>query len=409
MDSHNNMSADELQALRMQLMHGNNASPPQQPSHQMYQQPMQQDTQQSVPYQQQAPVQPMSQPTPQPMPQQPQQQTASQVMAARMAQARQQQAQQTQNPTVMQQGMNYQPGQSAQPINQQSANNQQGTVSNQTIINSTNRGGARQNLNQGSGADLVNDGAGEDSGSQKKGFKFNPIMAVGAVIVVLIAGFFIFSSLNKPDDGTTDGDVAQATTDPNGFVDPFADPNTEWIVPDQQWAYTDEQVAQLRAAGYTGDEIEKYATQMTPYDDLIRQANAARDAYIQEAIAPLLDTASDEYKALISQTWLPLKERPDVEEWYMTSMQYQERKNLDYEKIDVYGNQLFIKVYLSDSNHDDWFYVCVTPEEYMRLGESGNIIVNYTYSTRQVGDDPMTSYEDTENICITNASIEFVE
>ena len=316
--------------------------------------------------------------------------TAQETMKARMQASRQQQNQQPQQ-TVMSQGEQYTPTQYAnmqqpaqqsqrsEPIDQTAPNNGGGVQANQTIINTTQT---------------------EDDGNSGKGFKMNPVMAIGIAVVVLLLVFFGYSYVVKHGSGEED-------TQPSDY-DPFNDPNIEWIEPEQNYSYTIDEIQQLRAAGYTGDEIESYAALQTPYKDLIHQAEAARDAYIQQAIAPLYDTASDEYKHFIAQTWLTLPERTDTAEWQSIAMNYSERRNLDYEKIDVYGNQLFIKIYLDDNVHEDWFFCSVTPEEWNRLSDFGNIIVNYTYCTRYVGDDPWLAVEDTENIFIISASIEFV-
>lgn len=326
-------------------------------------------------------------PSMQPAPAPQRQMTAQEAMRARMHAGNQ-----GSNPSVMTQGEQYAP-QSAQPTPQPQVRPQQSPVANQTIINTTQGGGVQPDAEE-----APNDG-------KSRGFKMNPIMAVGIVIAVLLAVFLGYSYFVKHSgEGSTDGEETSSE-----FIDPFYDPDTQWITPDAQWEYSEEEIAALRAAGYTGDEIEQYAQSMTPYTDLIKEAEAARDAYIQEAIAPLYDTASDEYKHFISQTWLALNKRTDINEWNLTAMQYMKRENLDYEKIDVYGNQLFIKIYLDDFAHDDWFYCLVTPDEWNKLNDAGNIIVNYTYTTRYVGDDAYTSYEDTDHFYIIDASIEFLE
>lgn len=259
----------------------------------------------------------------------------------------------------------------------------QSPIANQTIINTTQT----------------------DADEPKKGFgfKMTPIIAIAITIAVLLAGFLGYSYYVKHKGDAKPTDTEAAETE---WVDPFADDSTQWIVPDTQWNYTAEQIQQLRAAGYTGDEIEQYASTQTPYLDLIKQAEAARDAYIQEAIAPLYDTASDEYKHYISQTWLSLRERDDVDGWIPAMTYLEQRKNLDYEKIEVHGNQLFLKVYLDDFAHDDWFYVLVTPEQWNSLNDAGNVLVTYEYATSYDGDDAFTAVEDTNNIYIINAYID---
>jgi hypothetical protein len=227
------------------------------------------------------------------------------------------------------------------------------------------------------------------------GFKLSKPLVFGIVAVVfalLVIAFIMFG-----------GDKDEESTEPN--LD-----DLEWLDPVNTvtFLYTPDEITNLRAAGYTGDEIEQYQSQSIPADDLIAQAEAERDAWVQQAVAPLYDTASDEYKHYVSQTWLTLPQRTDMEEWTMIAASYTERKNLDYEKIDVYGNQLFIKVYLDDNAHEDWFFLNVTPDDWNKLQDSGNVIVNYTYYTHLIGDDYLSAVEDTNDIYITAASIEII-
>lgn len=286
------------------------------------------------------------------------------------------QSKQASQPVTLQQTDTYQPGQSVQQPQQAQQTQQQAQPANSTIINTTQSG---------------------DNGG--KGFKMSKGLALGIVgilVAACILGYILMSGKGKEES------------------DNAAEPNLdelEWLDPvnNNVFLYTPEEITQLRAAGYTGDEIESYQSQMVPAEDLIKQAEAERDAWVQEAIAPLYDTASDEYKHYVSQTWLTLPQRTDMADWTMLASYYTERKNLDYEKIDVYGNQLFIKVYLDDNVHADWFFLCVSPDEWNKLQDSGNVIVNYTYCTRLVGDDYMTAVEDTDNIYITQASLEIIE
>lgn len=401
-----NISEDQLEALRAQLgQAGQNPAPPLMPP-----QFMQQANGNTIP-QQASPMQgtgmpnmgqpgmPMSQQVNpmqgagspnmgQPGTTAPQQRpSAQEAMKARMRASGTQAAT---PPVLMEQGENYNPvnqGQAQQPQQKSSS-----VVANQTIINTTQKDGVPQD-----------DLSGDNGGS--KGFKMNPKMAIALVVIGVVVIFFVFSFLGKKPV-TEDDNQGQ---DSSEVYDPFNDPNIEWEIPSTSDFYTLEEKQQLRAAGYTGDEIESYAAAQTPSKDLLRQAEAERDAYIQSAIAPLYDTASDEYKHFISQTWLTLPKREDFPDWKNICMNYSKRENLDYEKIDVYGNQLFIKIYLDDNKHENWFFCSVTPEQWNRLNDSGNIIVNYVYTTRYVGDDILTAVEDTENICIISSSIEFIE
>lgn len=374
-------TSEQIEQLRASMGMGSSTSAGAPPNSQgapsMQQAPM--PTQQAPMSAQQAPIQQ----------QQPQQRpSAQEAMKARMQASKS--GAPTTPPVLMEQGENYNPVQSA-PINQTAPQEQQTAAANRTIINTTQGTGSGDVGNMG-------DGQGGEEPKEGKGFKINPAMAIIIAVVAVLAVFFIFNSGKSKNPGD----------DEPTFEDPFNDPNIEWVTPDTGSFYTADQKQQLRAAGYTGDEIEGYAVMQTPYAQLIREADAARDAYIQSAIAPLYDTASDEYKHYISQTWLTLPKREDFPEWTNIAMNYTKRENLDYEKIDVYGNQLFIKVYLDDNEHKNWFFCSVTPDEWNRLGPAGNIIVNYVYTTRYVGDDIWTAVEDTENICIISSNIEFV-
>lgn len=291
-----------------------------------------------------------------------------------------QQAQQTQQ-VVLEQGENYKPDESV-TVQQKPAN-----TATTTIINTTNNG------------QVPDIDTGNDEGKPKfKPSKTMVFIIAGMVIVALIV---MFAMLSRNKDTEEEPEVPT-------YEDPFEDPDLIWITPSSSLFYTEEEKAALRAAGYTGEDIDAFAADSIPAADKIAEAEAARDAWIQEAIAPLYDTTSDEFKEYIAQTWLTLPERTDMYEWRQVATYYTERKNLDYEKVGVYGNQLFIKVYLDDSAHDDWFFLCVTPAEWLQLNDNGNVIVNYVYCTRFVGDDLMSSYEDMENIFITSATLEII-
>ena len=173
--------------------------------------------------------------------------------------------------------------------------------------------------------------------------------------------------------------------------------------------YSQEEVEKLREVGYTGYEIEQFSNDREDFNRLVEEAETKRDLWLRENIAPLYDSASEEYKAYINQTWLSLSKRKDVDNWDEIAGTYELRKNLDYEKIDVYGEQLFIKVYLDDDEHKKFFFVCVTPEQYAKLKNRGNVIVTYTYETRYVYKTDSSKFEDTKNIWIIDAELEIIE
>ena len=328
-------------------------------------------------------------PTPQPQPQAQQQQQSTphlatpnqnsagtSAMRQRMLAAKN--GQQNGQATQMQQGDNYNPNaQQPQPDPQNNAmpdQSMQGNdqIANNTIINTT-----------------------DTTGDKKFKLPMSKPMAlvIGGVAVVTAIGIALIVSRGTPRN--------------EEVVDEWNESDYDWVVPDTYYSYDIAQIEELRSMGYTGEEIENAQAQQIPAADLIRQARAARNAYVQMTLAPMYDTASYEYKEFIEQTWLTLPERDDMYEWQNLASYYDVRKNLDYEKVDVYGSQLFIKVYLDDNYHEDWFFCLVTPEEWARLDDYGNIVVNYTYCTRFDGDDLWTAEEDFENIYIIKASIEF--
>lgn len=285
------------------------------------------------------------------------------------------------NSTVMQQGVGYNPVGGTASAGQSMQQNQQAQQ--------------MQHGAQSDGMQPIAESGGEIATTGIKLSKGMVLGIAGGAIVLLLVCVFLFSGSKSKEEDETD------------VYDPMTDESLEWITPEEQFAYDSVEIENLRNAGYTGSEIEESERQQIPARDLIKQAEAERDAWIQQAIAPLYDTASDDYKNFISQTWLTLPQRKDLDEWTQLGSYYTDRKNLDFEKIDVYGSQLFVKIYLDDNEHKNWFFLSVTPEEWNKLGDRGNIMVNYTYCTHLVGDDYWSSEEDMDNIFITDATIEF--
>ena len=270
---------------------------------------------------------------------------------------------------VLEQGMNYTPNEQGK---QQTTNG-----ASTTIINTT-------KVPQDNDVD-------DDTGRGFKPTKTFVMIAAGIIVLLLI--IFIVLASNGSEEDT-----------PN-----IQEEELEWIIPDSQYSYTIDQIERLRMVGYTGREIEEFEALQIDVDELVKEATAKRDAWVQEAIAPLYDATSQEYKDFISQTWLTLPKRNDTDDWDNIAQYYEVRKNLDYEKVETYGNQLYIKIYLDDYEHNDWFFLNVTPEDWVRLKDKGNVIVAYTYCTRYLLVGQNTLIEDFENIFITEAHLEIIE
>ena len=111
---------------------------------------------------------------------------------------------------------------------------------------------------------------------------------------------------------------------------------TEWTEP--PFEYMDIEIENLRDAGYTGDEIEQFESEMIPADTLIEEAEERRKAIYESEVAPYWDNTSDEYKFLEEMTWVGGEEFDfnidEIDGW--------ERKgsvlNLDYKKVPLHGN-----------------------------------------------------------------------
>ena len=299
------------------------------------------------------------------------------------------------------QGDTYQPTQTGTVSTEETVSDSgvQNTTANTTVINTTRRKGASK-------SDTSDD-------DENKGFKLTKKSAgvLAAIIAFLLLAFLVMSNMgkDKPKENATTGVESENVQEPAEEL--------EWIMSDAPAAspvliYNDIEVQDLRAAGFTADELERYSSANIPAKDLLAEAEARRNNYVQETYSKMFDTTSEDFRYYTSQTWLTLPERDDIEEWTQTSG-YQVRKNLDYEKIDVYGNQLFIKVYLDDNLHEDWFFLSVTPEEWLALSDFGNVIVNYTYQVHYITEEDefggTTMYEDTENIYIVDANLEIIK
>lgn len=334
------------------------------------------------------PTQQLNQQQQQPVPA-PGQQQQSQMDRLRQQMA-QQQAQQRVQPTVMQQGNNYAPTQQMSQQSQQYAQQPQQAQQTQQQQNQQNQ------QNQQVQQNVSNDS--DDSDDKKKGGISPKFLLIGVgVFIIVIILMFVFSGLNSADK-------PQETTNPgmDEFGNPI-DPETglpiQYIEPEvpEFPGYSFDETEALRAAGYTGYEIEQFEAEARDYNELIAEAEAARQAWIDEAVAPLYDTASDEYKNSVRNTWLGLPERTDVEDFTETGSYYEETKNLDYEKVEPRGQQLFVKVYLDDSSHETYFFVNVEPSDYLKLNDSGNVVVTYKYTVPVVFNEELQVFEEHED------------
>ena len=176
------------------------------------------------------------------------------------------------------------------------------------------------------------------------------------------------------------------------------------------FAYGDDQIEQLRAAGYTGTEIENFQSQAMDFAQLMSKARADQKLFKLENDFNFYDIESDEFKSSVDNTWLSLPKRTDAEDFAENFAEYRVQDvNLDYEKVEPRGNQLFLKVYLDDNVHEDWFFLMVTPEEWAKLDDYGNVECEYTYATRYIGDNMYNLEVDPDTMYITEAHLNILE
>lgn len=203
-----------------------------------------------------------------------------------------------------------------------------------------------------------------DDGSQTLGRKKMIIIAViAAVIVTGIVSITLFSSMKKNKEET-----AQKHAD-----ELLADDSENEVV---TFYYTDDELRELRAAGYTGLEIEDFEMNEQDVSMLLKEAAALRQATYEKEILPYFDNASDEFKMLMRNTWVGQEEfeiDDDISNWTY----HIETVNADYNKITSSGMQCFIKFYLPDGTSGFTF---IEPKRYKNLAESGNIVLSIEYT-----------------------------
>lgn len=167
-------------------------------------------------------------------------------------------------------------------------------------------------------------------------------------------------------DDVTSTDSTQTASNSG---DTIYDPSTYSI-------YSNDEIANLRGYGYTGDEIEYYSQQGTSYDQLIEEATNKKNEANKEWRDTILDEASDGYKSLMVNSYMDGKET-------MSSCTYDDvngygvkRENVDYIKCGVYNYQAWIKVYTQFGS----MVMLIDLPRYTELTDSGNIVVEYKYA-----------------------------
>ena len=159
---------------------------------------------------------------------------------------------------------------------------------------------------------------------------------------------------------------------------------------EQSFSYTAEEKEALRLVGYTGDEIETFEFEQKDAQSIVDEAEEARQEKYEEEVKPFFDGASEEFKELYDDTWYGQKEI-QVDEDTSSYGYYNKNLNVDYEKLPPRGHQLFIKLYLRNG---DAVFMTVTPERYLELPDSGNMVVAMKYTKLGNGTSIITGMEE---------------
>ena len=234
----------------------------------------------------------------------------------------------------------------------------------------------------------------------------------GIIVLILLIGSAV-SKKRKADEEARLAAEAQAQAEAMAQAQVVEEPEED-LQPSNWGAliYTDEQIINLRNAGLTQEAITKFQNDGVPYDYIYFTYLEQYYAWQLNNQLPILDTASPEFKEVIDDTWLTLDKRTDTYGWtsdYIAST-YEEKQNFDYEKVEPYGNQLFLKIYLDAIDHDSFFLLNISPDDWNKLDDKGNVVVSYTYVTHYLpAENQLDRVEDTDHIFITSAQLDIIE
>lgn len=144
--------------------------------------------------------------------------------------------------------------------------------------------------------------------------------------------------------------------------------------------YSDKELSLLRKYGYTADEIEQSAALGIKAKVLLADAKEARERLAYDTIKKLGDTGTPEYQEIYYNTWLQGEPRdlsgidPSIIPVLSSAT-----VNVDYTRLPAKGPQLWVKLELPDGQYA---FMSVTPQRYVQLNDSGNMVVTINTSTQ---------------------------
>lgn len=209
------------------------------------------------------------------------------------------------------------------------------------------------------------------------------IIIIAIILGILIAGIIIYAIFsNKDKNGTTSSFVDQITENDEEYIDNngyYTDEEGTGSI--EKFSYTQDEVTELRAYGYTGDEIEQYEIEEKSAEELLNEAKLAMQKAYEEQWGVYVDSTSKGFKKLNRLTWLglpktTLPKNSKNEDGIYNGYEEIHTRNVDYVKVEPRGYQTFIKCTMSDGSS---FFYAIDPRRYIELKDSGNIVLEVTF------------------------------
>ena len=157
------------------------------------------------------------------------------------------------------------------------------------------------------------------------------------------------------------------------------------------FTYSDEERKSLMQMGYTQIDIENFEISSLLMEDIIIEYDNMVAEHFEANIKPYLDGKSDAYKRLEEYTWLGGEEIDPEIDVNEQENYYSETVNCDFVKVPAMGSQLFTKVVTPKGIIA---FMPVTPYRYQTLEDSGNIVVEITYTIVPSGDLVITRVDE---------------
>lgn len=205
---------------------------------------------------------------------------------------------------------------------------------------------------------------------------------IGVIVIILISIVYMKMQKKKVNEedyyDTPEFIVDEGIRRYDEFLITQEDNQTEEQDNQNMISYSDDEIEQLRQAGYTGYEIEKFASQGLRVTTKIAEAKAEQRQFFEDNIADYLDGKSEKYKELETYTWLGQDELIFDAEHFEEWSNKETVKNCDYVKVPARGYQTFLRIEITKGKYA---YMLVRPERYQQLPQAGNIVVYMKYYT----------------------------